>query len=409
LTILDISSRTDSLLWDLEHNVHDGASVKDFVQHVFHVKSEHIDAILSGEWHPNPEELRRYQATLGSSASQSMMDSAFANLVDELARRVSITLGAKFSSETLSNHLESTFLLTSAPEIISIPPPDTLFVDLVDGGPEDSGVGLGPRNWDVSVSKKPHNPTRSPLPVTSADLHLIAHAVEAMQAPGRHYTSCTSINSFSVTLWYYDRTCMVRTIEFDLRHQTKEFALFAYAISHDPGHIPHAHINQVKNPQPDPQLGLTTTGVQIFVRLDVPQSLDAKFTILEPIYTYYALIGRGTMVYTVTLDHSDGVFADDQVLKLSWPPTVRPREMMFIETIVAAAPEWQAHLPEVTFSATFTADQLLPRPNLLKAFSSKAFEDRYLHIMSMGKYKKLWEVDNIEEFQDAFVDCVECM
>ncbi|KAF8220412.1 hypothetical protein L208DRAFT_1333921, partial [Tricholoma matsutake] len=35
-------------------------------------------------------------------------------------------------------------------------------------------------------------------------------------------------------------------------------------------------------------------------------------------------------------------------------------------------------------------------------------EDRSLHVVTTSLYKHLWEVEDVIEFQNVFVDCVEC-
>jgi hypothetical protein len=137
---------------------------------------------------------------------------------------------------------------------------------------------------------------------------------------------------------------------------------------------------------------------------------DVRFCIKSILSEYRGLIGRGTMVYQVSRIHGDGRLDDDQVLKLSWPVVLRTREATTIETLLRVIPEWKDHLPQVHFSATYTAEHLkLPRFELLKFHSEKEkLEDRALHVLGMSLYKKLWEVDSVEEFQDVFVDCVEC-
>ncbi len=72
-----------------------------------------------------------------------------------------------------------------------------------------------------------------------------------------------------------------------------------------------------------------------------------------------------------------------------------------------AIPDMTQHLPDVMCSADMTAEQVrLPRhllgidvvPNLERCF----------HAFVMSRYKALWMVDSVEEFQNVFVDCVEC-
>ncbi|KAF9461056.1 hypothetical protein BDZ94DRAFT_1264469 [Collybia nuda] len=291
-----------------------------------------------------------------------------------------------------------------------MPPPDAVFVGLTDEESDYERQDSDTDSLDKSfTSDKAPSSALPPRPVTSVDFQLIAHASEALNVPGCNYTTCTAVQSYSITLWYYDRTCMVRTFEFDLRHERKEFALFAYGISHNSKTPSTTNQTLQSSFKSTFQPSFTMVDpTKITIPSDTSEKHDATYTIVDTIYTYHALIGRGTKVFAVTPDTPDGNSAGEQVLKLAWPNIYRPKEIKLVEAIVAAAPRWQAHLPQITFSATFSADQLLPRLNLLRTLPFKTFHDRYLHVMAMLKYQKLWEVDNVEEFQDAFVDCVEC-
>lgn len=131
------------------------------------------------------------------------------------------------------------------------------------------------------------------------------------------------------------------------------------------------------------------------------------FQIKGVLFEYRGLIGRGTMVYLVS---RVGVSSPcDEALKISWPVTLRPLEATTIEKLLKAIPGWKDHLPAVSYSFTQTAQDLeLPCVELLKSSQVPYFEDRQLHVLVSKKYEKLWQLDNVEEFQDAFIDCLEC-
>jgi hypothetical protein len=58
-------------------------------------------------------------------------------------------------------------------------------------------------------------------------------------------------------------------------------------------------------------------------------------------------------------------------------------------------------------SSDMTAEQLrLPR-HLLGINVAEDLERR-LHAIVMSRCEALWKVNTVEEFQDVFVDCVEC-
>ncbi|KAG6843425.1 hypothetical protein H0H87_004701, partial [Tephrocybe sp. NHM501043] len=103
---------------------------------------------------------------------------------------------------------------------------------------------------------------------------------------------------------------------------------------------------------------------------------------------------------------------EDEALKICWPHRNRKLEGDTLECLRKRLPaQWHDHIPEVTYSATATAEDLrLPRVELLKLSAIKDFErkDRQLHILVMKIYKKLWEAGSVEEFMEIYLDCVEC-
>lgn len=80
----------------------------------------------------------------------------------------------------------------------------------------------------------------------------------------------------------------------------------------------------------------------------------------------------------------------------------RQKEAVIIKKIVDAPPGWRDHLPEVSFSATYSAEQLvLPRVELLKPISTAEFKNRELRAIAMRLYRKLW-VGYGREVQEGF-------
>ncbi|KAG5635875.1 hypothetical protein DXG03_005214, partial [Asterophora parasitica] len=118
-----------------------------------------------------------------------------------------------------------------------------------------------------------------------------------------------------------------------------------------------------------------------------------KYRILETLYAYRSLVGRGTMhmVYKVAPNNDP-----DKPLayKVGWPVVVRKLEADTIKRL-------RKRLPK-------TAKELeLPRMELLKVDTIKDFEDRVLHALMMKVYGKLWEVGNVDAFMDVWVHCLE--
>lgn len=257
---------------------------------------------------------------------------------------------------------------------------------------DDSGpVAKGPQPWAK----------------TNDQLQLAAYALECMDVSTRYYTTGIFIDKFKISLWYYDRACIIRTVNFDIREAPECLALIVFAISNcdslHAGFDPHLCVDPV-NVSPGIDKPLSTV---VGARLEFP---TAKFRINKVLFGYRRLVGRGTMVYDVTRLFDNGHSQDNQALKLSWPLLICPLEAPTIMKLRAAISGWKDHLPGIRFSITLTAKELcLPRLELLKGLSNcSELEDRQLHILEMKKYKKLWEVGSIAEFKDVFIDCLEC-
>ncbi|TEB27493.1 hypothetical protein FA13DRAFT_1794664 [Coprinellus micaceus] len=68
------------------------------------------------------------------------------------------------------------------------------------------------------------------------------------------------------------------------------------------------------------------------------------------------------------------------------------------------------YLPELTFTRTFTAEELdLPWLRLGLNLNPNTYNDRVLRGMVGKLYHKLWEAGSIENFKQAWLDCVECL
>ena len=271
---------------------------------------------------------------------------------------------------------------------------------------------------DNVSSKRARNSESNSPRITNDQMQLATYALEAMAVSTRRYTTGIFIDKFILSLWYYDRACVIKTISIDFRVDVAKFALILYAIStcstggagFDPFmcHYPPTHHSDEDKP-----LDNIIGAHMVFPRVESQEKgpAEMRFCIKDILYAYRGLIGRGTMVYHVSEIHPDGQAEDGRVLKMSYPVVTRPREADTVAKLLNAIPEWKHHLPEINFSATYTAEDMgLPRVELLKRLPANSIEleDRSLHVLSTSLYKKLWEVDNVVEFQNVFVDCVEC-
>ncbi|KAG5649132.1 hypothetical protein H0H81_006039, partial [Sphagnurus paluster] len=254
-------------------------------------------------------------------------------------------------------------------------------------------------------------------------LQLAFYALECLNASTRHFTAGILIDRFKVSLWYYDRACIIRSDEFNFDSEPNKFATMLYAMSNcsakEAGFDPHLSLPAELPKRPRKLAGFwqdvigatfsfpPTTSFQNASK-SKPVISSPLLRIVENIFSYRGLIGRGTMVYRVAPIVKGVESNEHEALKTSWPLCSRRLEAETIHTIVEKIPEWKDHLPEVVASATLSAEELeLPRVELLKLCSVERFEDRWLHMILMKLYGKLWEVGSVEAFQDVFVNCVE--
>ncbi|KAF8074630.1 hypothetical protein FPV67DRAFT_1474267 [Lyophyllum atratum] len=251
--------------------------------------------------------------------------------------------------------------------------------------------------------------------ITMDEIQLATYALECLNASTRHYASGVFIDGFLVSLWYYDRSCVISTVTFDFQQDPGLLALVLYALSacdnkhagFDPYLIIPPSLPRLQRPKGHNHWQ-DIVGSEIHLPSSEAYSGRGKFRIEDTLFAYRGLVGRGTMVYKVA-----PLFVgkcDPEALKVGWPLTTRPLEVEMIERLHSKLPpRWREHIPEVTFSATLTAKDLrLPRVELLKTNPIDGFENRQMHALAMKLYGKLWEVGSVEAFQEVFIDCVEC-
>ena len=248
--------------------------------------------------------------------------------------------------------------------------------------------------------------------ISSGELRLAQKALECMSSAGRRYMTGVYVNNCSLTLWYYDRMSAIRSRPFNLEHSPAYFALVLYAITRCD--VYQAGFDRfLEFPSATLSARLPSTNVKNSKLVVPTANASYCFQIIEekPVHASRELMGRGTIVYAVTLQpDTDEVLVDEeeQVLKLYWPNADDPCEADVINQLHSDVPEIADHLPAISFSASFTRDALNLPSSRLKSYAGRDAEERLLHLFTMRRYEKLWEVDSIEEFQDVFLDCVEC-
>jgi hypothetical protein len=238
-----------------------------------------------------------------------------------------------------------------------------------------------------------------------------------MAAASRHYVAGVFVDRFNISLWYYDRATVACTVAFNFEDEPHILAMVLYALCEctprqagfDPFIIPASEpcpsdIDQLFE---TPISAKQSKGDQVVLVLDDQKLASFRIT-GDRLFANRGLLGRGTIVFPVEEIGGDEDDKDaDLVLKLIWPDNRRKREADVIRQLREAIPEMAQHIPDVMCSADMTAEQVrLPKHFL----GIKVLQDseRRFHALVMSRYKALWMVDNVEEFQDVFVDCVEC-
>ncbi|KAJ3526148.1 hypothetical protein NMY22_g10280 [Coprinellus aureogranulatus] len=124
----------------------------------------------------------------------------------------------------------------------------------------------------------------------------------------------------------------------------------------------------------------------------------------------HVLISRATTVYKVHRRLSSGMFdSKPSVLKFGWALKTRVSEIDTIKHLHSVLPKSSHdHLPKLFFSQSWTAEQIgLPWLDLKLSLSEDNHQCRVLRVLASGYYRKLWEAGSIENFKQAWLDCVE--
>ena len=260
-------------------------------------------------------------------------------------------------------------------------------------------------------------------------LQLATYALECLAASSHHYATGILIDGFTVSLWYYDRTAVLRSTTFDWNkgEGISHLALALFALSQcsmkNAGFDPNVyHIDMSENegaPIDASSVKEVTTPTKTMEGLcfrypPTPGMPDYVFRIQTMLYTYRAIIGRGTFVAAVQAAIIGAVMKKDLfALKQSWQYQAREQEGRIIGKLYERLPDyWKKRLPEIIFYAKFSAGDLrLPHTQLdavTKDHSVEGARERDLHVMVSKLYHNIWMAKDIEEFKRVFLDCLEC-
>ncbi|KAF5313653.1 hypothetical protein D9611_010164 [Ephemerocybe angulata] len=268
-------------------------------------------------------------------------------------------------------------------------------------------------------------------PIGSSLLQLASLARACLASTNRLWVTGLVIDGCKVTTAYFDRNLVACAAPFHFDEEPAKLALVVYAMSmcnrsaagfdphlrpwpsHTTESITAAMVRELERPVDD-VVGSFFEFPSAINEMQEPSSILTSthcFRVTRWIRKPNELIGRSTMVYKVERVSEDkSLSTEDFALKLSWPPESRTSEIEVLKALKKKLPKrLHAHLPNVEFATTFTAEQLsLPWLRLGLELSPENHEARVLRVLASSYYHKLWEAGSIEAFKQAWLDCVEC-
>ncbi|KAF6743443.1 hypothetical protein DFP72DRAFT_827813 [Ephemerocybe angulata] len=262
---------------------------------------------------------------------------------------------------------------------------------------------------------------------------LASFARGCLASTSRLWVTGLVIDGCKITATYFDRNLVACAAPFHFDEEPSKLALVVYAMSmcnrSAAGFDPHlrswpSHTTEPITAAMERDLERPVDDVvgSFFEFPSAINEMQEPSSVLSPTHRFRVtgwirkpneLINRSTMVYKIQRmfeDRSDSVSKEDYALKLSWPPESRTSEIEVLKALKKKLPKrLHAHLPNVEFATTFTAEQLsLPWLRLGLELGTENHEARVLRVLASSYYDKLWEAGSIEAFKQAWLDCVEC-
>ncbi|KAF8954455.1 hypothetical protein BDZ97DRAFT_1865056 [Flammula alnicola] len=274
------------------------------------------------------------------------------------------------------------------------------------------------RDGDDQGCRKRKRGRRS-IKITDDQMQLATYALECLGASSRHYTTGIFIDKRKVSLWYYDRTAVIRTVNFDFTTEkgASYLGLTLFALGQcdlrQAGFDPHIH-KFIRPAQPDAvilesdiqpldkppvetvhvcaksstemtsvceECPRTMSGVCSKCAKELAEACrmctkkttsicyrfpksegkpDYVFPVSKVLATYRGINGRGTYVASVYAGRVGSKLRNSlYALKMSWQYISRTHEGDLLQTVRAALPPyWQKRLPNPLFYAKYTSEEL---------------------------------------------------
>ena len=470
----------------LSKHLHEDISIEEFVHHIWGLSSEKVDAILSHDWKLAPSILDRYQAAFDHKERvfRPNLHTAFRSLSSTLLLEVYAQfemeprdIDDKFWDSRFKNEMESVFALRD-PALVRVwksrhdGPPEweaiKAFAEFSTikkistyrkGGPTHPEGGY--RTAENMRSSHWHTPNQTVSggsttlkrqrseevldghndrdfhrskrikrtnDLTDDQVRFASYAVEALShVCDRLYVTGLFFDVGSVSLWYFDRNAVIRTISVDFLSEggIKYLALVLFALNQcdmqhagfnpffkslvDHGRRSESYFDFLPLNRPDDYVDDLCL---VFPKTPKDKTSDTRFFIIKDwIDGFSGVIGDGTNTLVVREGWAKGfVSGEYQVLKMSWLPMSQPHENELVYTLRRQVSEWRDHLPQLHFCNVFFAKDVgIPWTKLdIVPASNRVIEEKALHVSVMKDYRTLWEVRSIENFKAVFLDCLEC-
>ncbi|KAH9483209.1 hypothetical protein JR316_0005313 [Psilocybe cubensis] len=282
------------------------------------------------------------------------------------------------------------------------------------------------KSSDLSMENRDAKKRCSSEIIPKYELQLADYAQKCLATGYRHYVTGIFIDGFEFWLWYYDRSGAMRCVghNFSERLGMANLALALFAPSQSD--MKHAGFDPFLYAiRGDPDLPVKSSEISLLIRPAVDLMGQCyKFTkgcgekhlffIKKIICLPKAIHGRGTVAVIARHSLSGQKFSDNlYALKLSWQQITRRHEGDIIKHLRNVLLDWRDHLPGPVFHTTVSAAELsMPRQAVRKSGSPSNYpstEERdTLHVIATSRCKPLWQAKDVEEFKQAFLDCVEC-
>ncbi|KAF9502134.1 hypothetical protein BDN71DRAFT_1437613 [Pleurotus eryngii] len=365
--------------------------------------------------------------------SHRLRDTILGQKFSKISEEVAVAVGSV--PDTLTADLAAAPTIFSTPDLAASP---TIF-----------STPTRTKRHSTGDPDGPPPPAKRPKlgPLTGKAPQAAGYALELMASTCRRWATGLVIIDKRVCLHYYDRVGAIFTTPFSFDKEPWKLALFALAIGQcdlvQAGFEPliasgfDAPLSQplsslthaiLKLPKADVkeggQDGIEYTG-------GIGPGIWSHFKVTgNPLYVYGGVTGRGSHVLPGRLIEaseeeippgaaevagetlkSTAIPANSQmVVKLSWPITKRPHlEATTINELVEKLPWVTRYLPRVHCAITLKGESIgLPRHLFCDMNVAFSLEQRYFTLLFTDRYRHLWEVKTLAQFQVAYLDIVEC-